>query len=140
MQHRDDGGHSEGKFVAERDIDEDAEHRHERCDDGRLLDFPAERGAHFLTADGIELRFREFFQQQRLDPGGGAALRGHAQCFRIVAFLILDLGVFLADGRQHRAQILFIVFLRLHEIEGRAVATDEIHAKEFSAPADTKAK
>ena len=43
VDHADDGADGEGKFVAERDINQDAEHRQQAGDDGRLLDFRCPR-------------------------------------------------------------------------------------------------
>jgi hypothetical protein len=55
VQHRDDGGHGERKFIAERNVKQDAQHRKQRGDDGGFLDFLADACADGIAADGLEL-------------------------------------------------------------------------------------
>ena len=133
--HRDDGGDGEGKFVAERDVNQNAEQREQRGDDGRALDFLADASAPtFLLAQSASAWPAETSPPALLDFVGRADGRRHAQGFRAVGhvLLILDLRIFFAAGRERGADLLHVQFLR--EAEGRAVAAKKIHAEQFVAP------
>ena len=66
MDDGNDRADGERKFVAERDIDQDAEHREDRSDDGGLLNFLADARADALrtarTLAGRRTRQRPSFR------------------------------------------------------------------------------
>ena len=72
MNDRDDRADGEVKFVTERHINQNAEQRQQRGDDGRAFDFFTHHRADALLFDGFELRLWEFFRERLYDFIGGA--------------------------------------------------------------------
>src|ERR1035438_4992115 len=118
-------------IAAEKSVNQDAEQRQQRGDDGRTLDLLADDGADILFFNGLQCRLWKFIRKELLHVFGRADGRGYAQGFRAVGniFLILDLRILFPARRESRADLFHIQFLR--EAEFRAVAAQKVHAEEF---------
>src|SRR6266540_2302465 len=129
VDHRHDRADGKGELVAKRHVKQDAQEREQRRDNGRLLDFAADRGADMVGPQHGEPGVREALVQCVLNFLRRPARSGHAQRLETAAevLLILDERFLLANRDERRPQLLDLNFLL--EAERRRVASLEINAE-----------